>query len=322
MGHRPAYSQFELTRDLAADALSAWLGDPPQVHFIENLIQGHDLVSALVDFGDERQSAIIKVAPQPNDIRIGAEFARIQFMTGATEFPMPQGYYCDLSGTVIPHSYAIYEHLDGVRLDEATFLTPEGRQDIDCQIGEAVASLHKHRAKRFGTIGEALPDGAVEALHWWEWFQGLTRDRLEAARAGNALDSRTIQRIETLTEYFPTIFATRTKPTLIHGNLWAANIIVAPREDGMGELSGFLDPMGIFAHPEMELATLELWQTVGPKFFEEYHHAHDLEEAYPRRKFIYWISALLQNVSGDNNGEYGSALKTLVDQVWMALGKE
>jgi|GEM_PF-1015692 len=316
-------TSFELTKSLVAEALSAWLGAAPTVLGIELLDRSDHMLGADITYGEEEKRVILKIAPDPHDLQIGAEFARIQFMREATQFPLPQGHYCDLSGTVIPHSYAIYSRLEGVRLIEAPTLSPGAREGLDRQMGRAVALLHKYRAPRFGSIGEALPpdaQDAPEATEWWLWFQQLTLQRLEAARATQLLDEQTLERAKILARHFRTIFATRTKPTLIHGNIWNGSIVVDVDDHGAAQLSGFIDPVGIFAHPEMELANLDLWQTVGPAFFEEYREAHEIEDGYARRKFIYWVSALLNQVALYGKKEYAAAAKTLVDQVWTALG--
>ena len=323
MGRQPSYSPPELTATLAAEALSAWLGEAPAIQQIRVLSVSDSQTAAEIAYREDNQRVTLKIASAPNDLHLGAEFARMQFMS-ATKFPLPKAHYCDLSGTVIPHSYAIYSWLDGVTLMDADWLSEEGKRDLDGQIGEAVAELHKNHAKRFGTIGEALPTNAPEdeeSQEWWRWFQTLTRERIEAARATGLLDAETLQHVERLTEHFKTIFTTRIKPTLIHGNIWSATTIVRPTEEpGMAELSGFLQPLALFAHPELELAHLELWQTVGEDFFKAYRQEHEIEEAYPRRKYLYWVSILIQHTAAYQKEEYAQATKTLVEQVWKALG--
>jgi len=118
---------------------------------------------------------------------------------------------------------------------------------------------------------------------------------------------------------FQKVFGDAVQPTLVHGDIWATNVIVAPRPGGKVHLSGFVDPPGIFAHPEYELAYLEIWHTVGQPFFDVYCESHPLDEGYRLRRHFYWLNTLVQHVNAFKTDYYVHAATDLIDSLWTAL---
>ncbi|MCX7016384.1 MAG: fructosamine kinase family protein [Candidatus Sumerlaeota bacterium] len=325
MADQPIHPRVDLRPDQVADALGAWLGAAPEIHEVNSLSGGCVDTVLEVVYGAEGERVVLKVSNEPEEKRLGAEFARLQFYRGATRFPVPEPRYCDLSGQVIPHSYYLMERLEGVNLSQARWLSDQGYKDLQGQIGRAVAELHQCHAPWFGPIGEALPatdSPAPEQKDWWRWFHRMAEERVRKAEGERLLADETLRRLRRLLDVFERLFAGAAKPTLVHGDIWATNVIVAPRKNGEVRLSGFVDPSGLFAHPEYELAYLEIWQTVGQPFFDAYREIHPIDEGYPLRRPFYWLNTLVQHVNAFKTDNYLRAATDLIDSLWAALTKK
>jgi fructosamine-3-kinase len=84
-------------------------------------------------------------------------------------------------------------------------------------------------------------------------------------------------------------------PSLIHGDVWAGNIVVVRRDDGW-HLSGLVDPGPEYADVEQELAYLEVFDTVGPTFFEIYTAQTPRRPGYAFRRLFHWLNTYMVHV--------------------------
>jgi fructosamine-3-kinase len=85
------------------------------------------------------------------------------------------------------------------------------------------------------------------------------------------------------------------QPTLVHGDIWAGNVMVSQGEDGW-HLTGIVDPGTQYADVEMELAYLEVFNTVGADFFQEYIAHRPLRPVYELRRLFYWLNTYMIHV--------------------------
>ena len=120
---------------------------------------------------------------------------------------------------------------------------------------------------------------------------------------------------------FLPLLDTEATPILTHGDIWATNIIVSPT-DGSWSLQGFVDPGGLYAHPEYELAYLDIWHTVGSTFHEMYQHYHTVEPGYELRRLFYWLHTLLIHVRAFNTDYYRTATLQLAEQMAHMIQKK
>ena len=84
-------------------------------------------------------------------------------------------------------------------------------------------------------------------------------------------------------------------PTLIHGDIWAGNVMVYRSEDSW-HLSAIVDPGTQYADVEMELAYLEVFNTVGTDFFDAYTAQTPLRPGYEFRRMFYWLNTYMIHV--------------------------
>jgi fructosamine-3-kinase len=115
-----------------------------------------------------------------------------------------------------------------------------------------------------------------------------------ADEASNArrLPARTRSRIDALAGRLERWIDDDAKPSLIHGDLWGGNILSRD-----SRITGLIDPALYFADPEIELAFMTLFRSVGERFFRSYGERHKLRPGFfEARRDLYNLYPLLVHV--------------------------
>ncbi len=113
-------------------------------------------------------------------------------------------------------------------------------------------------------------------------FLGVARD------SGNlppTLDERLLR----LADRLDGLLIEPERPALIHGDIWRTNVITH-----RGRVAALIDPALYYAHHEMELAYMTLFDGAGPAFFRAYHERSPIDsEFWTRRRHVYNLYPLL-----------------------------
>ena len=96
------------------------------------------------------------------------------------------------------------------------------------------------------------------------------------------------------------------KPSLLHGDLWAGNMITG--SDGKGWL---IDPAVYYGHPEADLSMTELFGGFSEQFYRTYKEIMQLEPEYETRRDIYNLYHLLNHLNLFGSGYLGSVRRIL-----------
>ena len=96
------------------------------------------------------------------------------------------------------------------------------------------------------------------------------------------------------------------RPSLLHGDLWAGNVMSGP--DGKAWL---IDPASYIGHAEADLAMTELFGGFSEEFYSSYKEAFPLVDGYEQRRDLYNLYHLLNhlNLFGSN---YLNPVKSIV----------
>lgn len=305
---QPIHPIVELTKAEAELILRQWLGEEVPCTSLRRLTGGCVNTVLEVHFEHERSPVILKLS---HGAGYGeGEYRILEYYRTHTTFPVPEPHFYDASASLVPYSYLIMQRLPGENMGEAIlWMTPRDRVRVERQIAEEVAELHTHTRERFGSFRE---EGTRET--WAERFHRQVSDVYRENEALGLISSLRMRQIAQVLDRFDRIFDVPGKPTLVHGDIWATNIMV--HRDGEGAaLSGFLDASGRFAHTEYELAYLEIWNTVGDAFFEVYTQVHPLLEGYEVRRMVYWLNTLLVHVFCFKTQNYISETERLAGQL-------
>ena len=163
-----------------------------------------------------------------------------------------------------------------------------------CHLGELLAACHRVRGEPSAWERETL----IGPLHqpnpptasWINFFgdqrlRYMTGMARESGELPPALEERLLRIAESLDDFL----MEPEYPALIHGDMWRTNIIVRA-----GRIAGIIDPALYYAHNEMELAYMALFDGVGPEFFRAYHEHLPIDsEFYETRRHIYNLYPLL-----------------------------
>jgi len=310
MADRPINPIVHLTREQCDTILESWLGKYEQCTAIHRMTGGCVHTVLEVTFGDSNDRVVFKVAHEPRHEGIEREFNVLRYYREHALFPLPEPLFCDISGSLLPYSFMIMERLPGEHMGDATaWMSVSDKRHIERAMGETVAELHTHTRD---TFGDALHEGTDST--WVEIF----RDQILGEYLDNEklqlVSSDTLQTVRRVIDRLDTILGVPGRPTLVHGDIWVTNIMIA-REEDEARLVGYLDPGGRYTHPEYELAYLEIWRTVSRDFFEVYTAYHPLLDGYEFRRSIYWLNTLLLHVRAFKTRNYARATEELVDKL-------
>jgi len=278
-------TDLELETEQAEAVLEAWLGGSVRCAEIERL-EGGMLNSVLrLRFDRDPGTAVIKLS------RDGADFVRearaLRHMRERS-FPCPAVYGLDGSGSMLPHGYLLLEALPGVHLGKAA-LDEADAAVVERELAEVMVALHANTRETYGALG------AVGERSWPKAYM----PRLRAVRGSQEVETRlsaeVLATVDRAIGACADLLAVESAPTLIHGDIWAANVMVAKRDDGW-HLSGVLDPSAEYADAEMELAYLRSFRTPWTHFFDAYTALRPLRPRHELRWLVYWLHTYLIHV--------------------------
>jgi fructosamine-3-kinase len=162
---------------------------------------------------------------------------------------------------------------------------------------ELLAQLHGISAGHYGFDYDTLIGGLHQpnprSDSWLTFFREqrllyMGRQALDAGR----LPAGLMIRLERFAGQLERWLEEPERPSLIHGDAWAGNILAAG-----GRITAFLDPAIYFADPEIELAFTTLFGTFDRKFFERYNEIRPIRAGFmEQRKTIYNLYPLLVHV--------------------------
>jgi fructosamine-3-kinase len=180
-----------------------------------------------------------------------------------------------------------------------SFIINDGALDpfAETHLGDVVADLHAVQGDRFGferaTAIGSLPQPNPAGDDWRAFF----RDRrllsmAQAAHEAGRLPAALRSRIDTLAGKLHVWLRNDAKPSLIHGDLWGGNILSRHTK-----IVALIDPAIYFADPEIELAFMTLFSSVGKKFFARYNQRRPLRPGFfEERRDLYNLYPLLVHV--------------------------
>jgi fructosamine-3-kinase len=181
---------------------------------------------------------------------------------------------------------------------------------------ELLAALHTIRGKQFGFERDTLIGGLHQPNPGYDsWIDFFREQRLfymggEAARLGQ-LPGNFLRRLEQFAAHLGDWLQEPDYPALIHGDVWTTNILATPHR-----VTAFLDPAIYYAHPEIELAFITLFNTCGKVFFQRYNELHPIAPGFfETRRDIYNLYPLLVHVR-----LFGAGYVASVDSILRRFG--
>ena len=257
------------------DRLAALLGSAPVTS--RSLAGGCLFDVRRVELADGR-AVVVKAGASEvaQHLRLEARMLADLARAGA---PVPTALAVDDDLLVLPW----IEH-DGGRLDAVGKMA----------LAETLARLHDQPAQGFGygypTVIGRLPQPNPPSPRWIPFFRDhrLLAQGEAAVRAGK-LETRVGRRLEHLARRLDDLLVEPPRPSLLHGDLWAGNVLVRA-----GRPVAWIDPAIYHGDPEIELAFGTLFGPFDRAFLAAYAGTRVLAPGFqPTRRAIYTLYPLL-----------------------------
>ncbi len=177
---------------------------------------------------------------------------------------------------------------------------PSGQRD-DMELAVSLAQLHKTTANNFG-LDHSNYIGALPQTNTWtaDFYSFYVVHRLEAQlRLAKDQGFSFKLKLEKLESVIRNLIPPE-KPALIHGDLWAGNVMDGP--DG----TVFIDPSVSYCHREMDLAMMLLFGGYDEAVFRQYNELYPLEKDWRKRKDIFQLYYLFVHLNLFGSSYYNS----------------
>jgi fructosamine-3-kinase len=173
-------------------------------------------------------------------------------------------------------------------------------------IGTQLRRLHERTGDGYGwPVDYALGTVKLDNRQTGDWPAYWAEQRLVAT--ASILDRPWRERVEHLAARLGNLLPPSPTPSLLHGDLWTGNILVA-----QGELAALIDPACYYGDAEVDLAMLELFSSPPENFLEGYG---PLEPGWSERRAVYQLFPALVHVR-----LWGQSYYAMVDRLLKALG--
>lgn len=187
------------------------------------------------------------------------------------------------------------------------------RRYDSAELGSGLAALHaltapQHGYRRDNFIG-ALPQPNAPSADWATfWRDQRLLPQVRLAAAARRLTTTRVRGLERLAARLPELLGHQPAPALLHGDLWAGNVISAP--DGRPAL---IDPAVSYGDRETDLAFAALFGGFDQRFFAAYAAAAPLPPDAAERRPLYQIYWLLVHLTlfGES---YGPAVDRAIER--------
>lgn len=163
-------------------------------------------------------------------------------------------------------------------------------------LGRAVANLHRYSGPRYGWHQDN-PGGLTTQHNDWsdDWPTFFVEQRVRVHLRDPAVPACVRRRLERACDGpLPALLPSRPPVSLTHGDLWAGNVV---------EGRWLIDPAVAFADRELDLAFMQMSNSLPQELFDAYTGEWPLDESYHQRRPALQLHKLLNNLR-----HFGAAL--------------
>ena len=299
-----AAGRLVLTPSNAEGILARWLGASVRCTSVERLHGGMINSVFALSFDKPPHACVIKLSGDAGS-PFAAEVRSLRVLKEVARLPVPEVYATAQARSAHEPAYLLLERLRGVPLGEAR-LTPDRRAEVEDHLAGILLQLHSHTRDTYGPVG----DGGFE--RWADWFCPVFEASLRDAAPRLAPATR--DAALAILARSPEALAASGPPTLVHGDVWENNVMVAPEPEGW-RVTGLLDPGAMYADVEFELAYVEVFGTGSAPFFGRYRAERPMRPGYERRRLIYWLHTMLVHVAVFGDRHYVERAATIVQEL-------
>jgi len=173
-------------------------------------------------------------------------------------------------------------------------------------LGRAIAGLHRTTGDRFGWHRDNFQGITVQPNGWYEdWPSFYVERRVRPHLADARVPGPLRRRIERACEGpLPALLRPRPPASLTHGDLWMGNVI---------EGRWLVDPAVSFADRELELAYMQLSDSLPAEFWDAYMAEWPPDPGYERRRPALQLHKFLNNIRHFGPDRYVPRIEAVLD---------
>ena len=173
-------------------------------------------------------------------------------------------------------------------------------------LGRAIAGLHRTTGDRFGWHRDNFQGITVQPNGWYEdWPSFYVERRVRPHLADARVPGPLRRRIERACEGpLPALLRPRPPASLTHGDLWVGNVI---------EGRWLVDPAVSFADRELELAYMQLSDSLPAEFWDAYMAEWPPDPGYERRRPALQLHKFLNNIRHFGPDRYVPRIQAVLD---------
>lgn len=236
-----------------------------------------------------------------------AEAAGLDAIARTGTIGTPHILGCGTDAGRMGNSFLLLEFMDGKKRVSDYWET----------LGHQLAEMHRAKTAdyvhggKYGFVHDNYIGAGdqINTLH--DSFVTFFRDcRLEPQfrRAIRYFDAADFKKITRLMDHMEDFLAEPEYPSLLHGDLWAGNIITG--NDGRAWL---IDPAVYVGHAEADIAMTELFGGFPAAFYNAYRESGILQPEYKQRRSLYNLYHLLNHLNLFG-GSYLSSVKQVLEK--------
>ncbi|EHQ24410.1 fructosamine kinase family protein [Mucilaginibacter paludis] len=201
-------------------------------------------------------------------------------------------------------SFLVLEWIESKRPSQSSFN----------HLGQQLAAMHTHSAEAFGFDGDnymgSLKQSNIKHDTWAAFYTGERLMPMVKIAVDNCLlSNRDEQFFEKLYARLPGLFEEE-KPSLIHGDLWSGNYIIAN-----DDAPYLIDPAVSYGHREFDIAMTTLFGGFGRQFYRSYHESFPLAKGWEQRLDLWNLYPLLLHLNLFGAGYLGQVRDGLAGYV-------
>lgn len=236
-----------------------------------------------------------------------AEAAGLDAIARTGTIGTPHILGCGTDAGRMGNSFLLLEFMDGKKRVSDYWET----------LGHQLAEMHRAKTAdyvhggKYGFVHDNYIGAGDQINTPHDSFVTFFRDcRLEPQfrRAIRYFDAADFKKITRLMDHMEDFLAEPEYPSLLHGDLWAGNIITG--NDGRAWL---IDPAVYVGHAEADIAMTELFGGFPAAFYNAYRESGILQPEYKQRRSLYNLYHLLNHLNLFG-GSYLSSVKQVLEK--------
>jgi fructosamine-3-kinase len=298
---------WQMLRQIVHD----WVGTSAELVEVKTLEGGCiNTTVALTTRAGER--AVLKISPHRVNRRYLTEAYQLNILR-TIGLPAPQVYVSRVGDLDSPISYLLMEFVEGTPLNRAKKqCTEEEFEHLQMHLAELFLGLHGNTHATYTRLTEGDRE---EFTSWPRFYRSLYETQCAECTSNSQVPVKARKTIGKVHEKLDRLLVHDDCPRLLHGDVWATNILCNPDGHGKWWVTGLVDPNCKYGHWEAELAYMDLFQTSTPAFLRAYQQTRRLGPEYHRlRKHVYQLYELMNHLQGFGN-EYLKPLLAMVEKV-------